>query len=146
MEGEEKVKVFIDTNLFLRFLLDDIPEQADAVEKILKEAACQKVILWTNPMVIAEIVWTCESYYELPKDEIKDKVLMILNTPGLEVEDEDLVAEAVILYSEKGVDFIDAYNACWMRDRKVLDIYTFDKKYYRRLKEIRVHVPTEERV
>jgi predicted nucleic-acid-binding protein len=137
------MRVFIDTNLFLRYLLNDIPQQADAVEEILEKAAEGKLELWANPMVIAEIVWTCESYYELPRDKIRDKVLMILNTPGLAVEDEDLVAEAAILYAEKGVDFIDAYNACWMRDRGIPDIYTFDKGHYRRLEEIRVHVPGE---
>ena len=42
------------------------------------------------------------------------------------------------------VDFIDAYNASWMNDRRILDIYTFDKKYYTRLEGISVHVPGEE--
>jgi predicted nucleic-acid-binding protein len=135
------MRVFVDTNLFLRYLLNDIPQQADAVEEMLKEAIEGRLELWTNPMVIAEIVWTCESYYELPKEEIRDKVLMILNTPGLWVEDHDLVAEAILLFAEKNVDFIDAYNACWARDRGISDIYTFDRKHYRRLEGIRVHTP-----
>jgi len=137
------MRAFVDTNLFLRYLLNDIPQQADAVEEILREAAEGKVEPWTNPMVIAEIVWTLQSYYELPRDEIRDKVLMILSTPGLYVEDGDLVAEAVVLFAEKGVDFIDAYNACWARDRGVRDVYTFDRRHYRRLEGIRVHVPGE---
>lgn len=137
------MRVSVDTNLFLRYLLNDIPQQADAVDKILKEAAEGKLELWTNPMVIAEIIWTCESYYELPRSETRDKVPMILNTPGLEVEDADLVAEAVVLYAERGVDFIDACNACWMRDRGILNIYTFDKRHYRRLGGVSIHVPGE---
>ena len=68
------MRAFVDTNLFLRYLLNDIPQQADAVEEILREAAEGKVEPWTNPMVIAEIVWTLQSYYELPRDEIRDKV------------------------------------------------------------------------
>lgn len=132
---------FVDTNFFLRFLLNDIPEQSRAIEEILQQAAAGKQKLWANPLVIAEIVWTCESYYELPKNEIKEKVLMILNTPGLEIEDRDLVAEAVIHYAEKNIDFIDAYNACWMRDREVQDIYTFDKKHYKRLNWVKYHIP-----
>lgn len=136
---------FVDTNIFLRYLLNDIPQQADVVEEILREAARGDLRLWTNSMVIAEIVWTCESYYGLPRGEIRDKVLMILNTPGLNVEDEGLAAKAVILYAEKRIDFIDAYNFCWMKDRKILDAYTFDRRHYSRLEGIEVHVPGKER-
>jgi len=93
-------------------------------------------------MVIAEIVWTCESYYGLPKEEIRDKVLMILNTPGLKVENSDLLAEAALLYADKNVDFIDAYNASWMRAQGVRRVYTFDKRHYEWMEEIAISVPT----
>ena len=94
-------------------------------------------------MVIAELVWTCESYYGLSKEEIRDKVLAILNTPGLEVENKDLIAEAVLLYTERNIDFIDAYNGCWMRAQGINEVYTFDESHYRRLEPegIKVLVP-----
>ena len=127
------MRILIDTNIFLRFLLNDIPQQADAVAEILKEAARARLELWANPMVIAEIVRTCESYYELPRNEIRDKVLIILNTPGLEIEDADLVAEAVILYAEKNVDFIDAYHAALGNWINAESIYSYDEKDFRKL-------------
>lgn len=133
---------FIDTNIILRYLLDDIPEQADAAEAILKEAMAGKFTLQTNALVIAELVWTCESYYELSKGEIRDKLLMILNTPGLEVEGRDLIAGATLLYVDRNVDFIDAYNACWMKARGISEVYTFDESHYRRLEGIKVLVPS----
>lgn len=136
---------FVDTNILLRYLLDDIPEQADAAEAIIKEAAAGKLTLQTNVMVIAELVWTCESYYSLPKEEIRDKVLMILNTPGLEVEDKDFIAEAILLYVDRNVDFIDAYNGCWMRAQGITQVYTFDESHYRRLEGIEVLVPGAQR-
>lgn len=124
---------FVDTNILLRYLLDDIPEQADAAEAVIKAATEGKLALQTNVMVIAELVWTCESYYGLPKKEIRDKALMILNTPGFEVEDKDLIAEAILLYVDRNVDFIDAYNGCWMKAQGTTQVYTFDESHYRRL-------------
>ena len=142
-KSSSKLKeAFIDTNILLRYLLDDIPQQADAIEALLQKAAKGKLILRTNAMVIAEIVWTCESYYGLPKEEIRDKVLMILNTPGLKVENSDLLAEAALLYADKNVDFIDAYNASWMRTQGVSQVYTFDKRHYERMEGLEVLVPT----
>jgi hypothetical protein len=38
-------------------------------------------------LVIAEVVWTLESFYELGKAEIAEKVEKILVTPNLECEE-----------------------------------------------------------
>lgn len=43
--------VFADTNLFLRYLTNDVPAQADAVEQLLLEAAAGKVALVTNALI-----------------------------------------------------------------------------------------------
>lgn len=143
--GPKRVReAFIDTNILLRYLLDDIPEQADAVESLLKQALRGEIVLKTNAMVIAEIIWTCESYYNLPREEIRNKVLTILNTPGLVVADSDLLAEAVLIYADKNIVFIDAYNGCWMKDQGVATVYTFDEKHYKRLEEVEGKVPRED--
>lgn len=136
-------RFFADTNLFLRYLTNDVPEQADAVEQLLRRAAAGEIVLVTNGLVIAEIVWTLESFYRLPREEIKDKVLAILNTPGLVVADGDLVLQAITGYVEKDVDFIDAYNAAWMLAQEVKAIYTFNRKHFTRLEGITVKVPGE---
>jgi len=134
-------EAFIDTNVLLRYLLDDIPEQADAVESLLLQAAQGQQVLQTNVLVLAEIVWTCESYYQLPKEDIRSKVLMILNTPGLEIADRDLITEAIFTYADENIDFVDAFNAYWMKQQDIETIYTFDQKHYKRIQGIRAKIP-----
>jgi predicted nucleic acid-binding protein len=133
--------IFVDTNLFLRYLTNDVPGQADAVEKLLRQAELGKISLITNSMVIAEIVWTLESYYELEHDDIQNKVLAILNTTGLEISDSDLVLKSIVWYAEKNVDFIDAYNAAWMEQKGIEKIYTFDQKHFARFDDVEVMKP-----
>lgn len=132
---------FVDTNLFLRYLTNDIPEQADAFDRILQRAASGELCLVTSSMVIAEIVWTLESYYRLSPDQVQGMVLAILNTPGMEVADEDLVLQAVLWHVEKSVDFIDAYNAAWMENRGLRTVLTFDQKHFKRFEEFTVIAP-----
>ena len=134
-------KGFIDTNILLRYLQNDLPEQADAVEALLKRAAAGNASLATNVMVIAELVWTCESFYRLSKQEIRDKVLMILNTPGLQVENHDLLVQATLLYADQNIDFIDAYNGCWAKNQKIPLVFTFDQRHYKRIPGITVKIP-----
>ena len=74
---------FVDTNIFIRFLKEDIPDKADACEKLFKRAISGKAQLFTTDLVIAEIVWVLESYYELAKNDVREKVEKILNTPNL---------------------------------------------------------------
>ncbi len=136
-------RVFADSNLFLRYLTNDIPRDADAVEQLFHRGVAGDLALETNALVLAEIVWTLESFYHVPRPEIKKQVLAILNTPGLEVVDGDLVLQAVVWYVEHNVDFIDAFNAAWMRSRKLEAVYTFDRKHFARLEGIQVLVPTQ---
>lgn len=133
--------IFIDTNLFLRYLTDDVPAQADAVEDLLRKAEQGRSRLVTNSMVIAEIVWTLESYYKLEQDDIQNKVLAILSTPGLEISDNNLVLKAIIWYADKNVDFIDAYNAAWMEQEGIEKIYTFDQKHFARFDDVEALKP-----
>lgn len=132
---------FADTNIFLRYLTDDVPEQADAVEAMLERAASGQIVLVTSHMVIAEIVWTLESYYQLSKAAIQEKVFAMLNTPGLEVEDADLVLQAMLWYVELNTDYIDAYNVAWMAENDLQAAYTFDRAHFSRFEGIDVVVP-----
>ena len=134
---------FADTNVFLRYLTDDLPKQADAFEAILRQAAAGEASLVTNHMVIAEIVWTLESYYRLSKSEIQEKVFAMLNTPGLQVENADLVLQAMLWYVELNVDYIDAYNVAWMLENGLQTACTFERAHFSRFEAINVMVPGE---
>jgi len=122
---------FLDTNIFIRFLTDDVPAKADACEKIFKKAVEKEETLFTTDLVIAEIVWVLESFYELPKKEVQDKVEKILNTPNLICPHKDLILSALVLYSEKNIDYIDACNALTLKEKGIEELYSYDKHYDR---------------
>jgi predicted nucleic-acid-binding protein len=136
-------RVFADTNLFLRYLTNDVPAQADAVEQLLHRASGGEIVLVVNSLVIAEIVWTLESYYGLARDSIKDKILAILNTPGIEAAEGDLLLQAIFWYADQNIDFIDAFNAAWLLTQGLVTTYTFDRKHFSRIEGIKVQVPGE---
>ena len=134
-------QAFVDTNLFLRYLTNDVPEQADAVERLLEHAEAGNVELTTSKLVIAEIVWTLESFYKKSKREVRDAVLAILNTPGLNVEANDQLLQAAVWYEEKNVDFIDACIAAQLFADGPEIVYTFNRKHFGRFRHLEVLVP-----
>ena len=134
-------EVFADTNLFLRYLTNDVPKQAAAVQRLIEQARDGEVILRVTPLVIAEIVWTLSSFYKLSKTSIQYLVLVVLNSPGVVVDDAPIVAEATMLFANLNIDFIDAYHICWMPTAGLGTVYTFDVKHFRRDNRINVVQP-----
>lgn len=134
---------FVDANVFLRFLTNDVPAQAEAAERIFLRAQDGEIALRTSVLTIAEIVWTLESYYKLGSEGIRDRILAILNTPGLGVEEDELISRAMDLYVNENIDFIDAYNGLWLRERGLTSAFSFDIKHFRRIPGIDVRAPDE---
>jgi uncharacterized protein len=129
---------FVDTNVFLRFLTNDDPVKAKRAEALFREAVRGKVKLATSPLVIAEIVWTLESFYKLNKPDIATKVEKILNTPNLECPDSSLLFMVLDLYGHANIDFIDSYNAFHMKERGLTHIVTYDRKHFARVPWVQI--------
>jgi len=129
-------RVFIDTNVFLRFLTRDDPVKAEKARRLFASAVAGDLIAETSLLVMAEIVWTLESFYGLSHGEVAEKVTTILATPNLECPDKDILLDAVQAYTERNVDFIDAYHAVHLERRRDVPIATFDRKHFRRFPDL----------
>jgi predicted nucleic acid-binding protein len=122
-------KVFVDTNLFLRYLTKDDPGKYERCRAVFEKAVGGEVSLLTSGMVIAELIWTLLSYYKVPKAEVIEKVSIIISTPNLHVVDRTIIADALVLYSQKNIDFIDGYNALFMKFHGLGKIYSYDEDF-----------------
>lgn len=125
-------RVFVDTNVFLRFLTRDEPSHAERARRLFEAGIAGELRLETSLLVIAEIVWTLESFYRLPATEVAEKVTTILSTPNLDCPNSALLIEALALHDERNVDFIDAYHAVSLERRGDVAVATFDRKHFKR--------------
>ena len=125
--------LFVDTNVFLRFLTNDMPERAMAVEALFRRAAEGKVRLLTNSIVLAELVWVLESFYGLERADVVERALAVAHMDGFVLDETDLLTDALFVYETARIDFIDAYNACWMKQRGLGKAVTFDENHFSRL-------------
>jgi len=120
---------FVDTNIFLRYLTKDDASKYEKCKEMFKRAMKGDITITTSGMVIAELVWTLLSYYKVPKAEVVEKVSVIVGTQYLTIPDKQVIADALVLYARKNIDFIDAYNAVFMRYRGIRDIYSYDEDF-----------------
>ncbi len=114
----------VDTNVILRYLLNDIPEQADKAAAIIESGA------FTLPEIIAEVIYVLIKLYNIPREEIETIVSPILDE--ISIENSVVISSALAIYSDTKFDFVDAII---LARKKILaeDIFTFDKKLSKEL-------------
>ena len=133
-------RIFADTNLFIRIFTKDDPEQLGYVMTLLRRAGKGEFTLVTNAVVIAEIVWVMEGMGSI-REVIRDAIWSLLNTKGVEVDQANLIGQAIDIYAAKNIDFIDAFNVSWMQTHQIKSVYTFDHRHFSRITGIDVKVP-----
>ncbi|OSX55483.1 pilus assembly protein [Anoxybacillus ayderensis] len=119
----------VDANIVLRYLLNDHDDLSAKAAMIIEN---NKVLLPNE--VVVEVVYVLEKVYRVKNDEICDTLLELFKYDNIDVDDMEILEEALILFKERRLDFVDtllyAYNKV-----KGYEVYTFDKKLNKLLKE-----------
>ena len=119
--------LIIDTNGLLRFLLNDIPEQADLIEKAIRKAEKDRRVVLIPQIVIFEISFILKSFYKLEKQAIIDKIHSILSVDILNIESKNLFLETLTLYGKNNVGFVDCFLLI-KAEADGAELFTFDEK------------------
>ena len=132
--------IAIDTNVLLRYLLDDDAQQSQKAKKLING---QQTVLITD-VVLTETIWVLKGKrYQVSKDNIVDVIHALFAEPNIQFEDaqgvwcalKDFVNAAPIKVrgKVKQADFPDAliinkakrYGE--LNNMQVTTLYTFDK-------------------
>jgi len=128
--------IFIDTNVFLRFFVRDVESLYVKAKELFEKTEKGELKLETTDIVIAEIVWVLESYYDFSRSETKEVIETILETKNLKVANNARIKEAVELYARGKMDFIGACNIAYMRSKDYKKVATFDIKHFKNIEGI----------
>ncbi len=118
----------VDTNVFLRYFLQDNEEQYQKAKKWLNKAKKKKFNLVVFPQVIFEINYVLSNVYGLSKKEVADCLKEIIVTPYLEIIDRGVLLSTINEFRKINVDLIDIYLHFQAKDKKA-KVLTFDKDF-----------------
>ena len=96
---------YVDTNVFVRHLTGDPPEQAAAASRYL--AAAHELLL--TDLIVAEVAHVLESAYKAPRAQVALSLRAILGLPAIRATDPELLQRTVEIYDVNGLDFAAAY-------------------------------------
>ena len=116
----------LDTNVLLRWILGDNPEQLEIVNKILEAKEIKKIHI--SNLVLVESVWVMESVYKMDRDQVAEALEVILSYPKFSLE-KDLLKQIISIYPTKTrLSFVDIMLAVESKINSHSPLLTFDKK------------------
>jgi predicted nucleic acid-binding protein len=116
----------VDTNVLLRVIVRDHPEQAAKADAYVASGA------WISLVVLTEAVWVMGSVYGLDAAALARAIEMILDHEHLTVEDPETVASALAHFRKHpSLGFSDGLVLEVARKAGHLPLATFDRRLAR---------------
>jgi predicted nucleic-acid-binding protein len=97
----------IDTNVIVRYIVQDDPIQAAAATKFIEQSCSTDQPGYINHIVLCELVWVLRRNYKLDKAKICQVIEQIMRTDRIVVEDIQLVWKTLEAFKESKADFAD---------------------------------------
>ena len=113
----------VDTNVLVRLIVRDDPEQVDRAEAFVAQGA------WVSVLVLAEAVWVLDSVYGLNRKRIGTVVRMLIEHDHLTLQEEDVVRTAHSMFERRrSVGFSDCLIVAAARKAGHVPVGTFDRR------------------
>ena len=121
----------IDTNVIVRFLMGDDPPKAARATALMERVERAEETVELSDEVIVESVWTLDSFYQVPRSEIFQRMTGVLSFAGIRVNSKDVLLDALQRFANSNADFVDCLLAARCR-RRNMRVYTFDETDFKK--------------
>ena len=119
----------LDTNVLVRYLIQDDPAQALLATKLIEENCSKHSPGRLSLVVLCELVWVLRGAYRYPKKNIVNALAQLLITSELEVENEPVARLSLDAYNNGAADYAD-YVIGFLNIASGCDVtYTFDQNF-----------------
>jgi predicted nucleic acid-binding protein len=125
----------IDTNLIVRYLVQDHEKHAKAAGKLFDACDRGDVVIVVLPAVLAECVFVLESFYQHARGDIASALGRLVSSPGVEI-DAAINLDALDRYRKTKVHFLDCLIAATAVTKK-MPVASFDQDF-RKFTDVRV--------
>ncbi len=122
---DEEITYLIDTNVILRYLLNDHPEQSQKAKSFMMHVYEDKVKAEIPDVVITECVYVMQKLYHIPRKEIGASLKKMLAFQDIKNINRSQILNALIKYEESNIDIPDCILAAYSSPKKI--VISFDK-------------------
>jgi predicted nucleic-acid-binding protein len=101
----------VDANVILRYLLADHPELSAKAKDFFDGVRSGERGAYVLESVVVECVYVMQRIYQVPRQEIAEKLTDLLGFRGIGGDQIPLLRSALRLYDQTNVSFVDALIA-----------------------------------
>ena len=119
--------IALDSNVLIRFLVEDDPAQADLARRLIESALEQGERCYISDPVLCELEWVLDSAYGALRRDVATALQNIIGSPFFLFDDTASVKRALDRFFRGRADFSDYLLGTRAQERGAATTYTFDK-------------------
>jgi len=121
--------MIVDTNVVIRFLLGDIPDQAEEAERIFIDHD-----VYLPFEIVIEVIHVLDKIYSISRKEISGIIISLIKNYSVDSPDNEVLLFGLKTFSRTNLGFADCMLAGYHTLHRD-EVKTFDKKLMNHLKK-----------
>lgn len=124
--------LFLDTNVILRHVLSDNPDQSPRATEYFREIAKGDRSVQISDLVVFESVFTLQKTYGMPREAIRDTLWPLMTLSGISLANKQIYRAVFDLYvARRSLSFADCYHVELVKGIDPPRIVSFDRGFDR---------------
>jgi predicted nucleic-acid-binding protein len=120
------VKYLCDTNFIIRYLVNDNEKMHQETRKIFDEVKTGNISIILEQSVFSEIIFVLSSCYKIDKEDICDKLSILIMFKGI-ITEKDLLLDVLNVYRSTNLHIVDCILYARTKDKNI-PLLSFDKQ------------------
>ncbi len=117
----------IDTNLIIRYLINDQPEHYKIARDFFDLVKLGKIKAILEQTVFTEVVLVLAKIYEIPKNKISESLTGLLEYKGVYNNEKEVLLESLSIYTITNLHIVDCIILAKAK-LKTIEIQSFDQE------------------
>ena len=116
----------LDTNVLLRFTLNDLPAQYQRATELIFGSAGKKFLVQDTAFI--EYVHALSAHYHKTRPQITEMVTYLVQLREIVCNEEAILTTCAVYIDHPALSFEDCYLSTMAQLSEAVPLYTFDKK------------------
>jgi len=120
----------VDTNVLVRFVVEDDKRQTEHANALFRRALAKGEQIFVSDVVLCQLVWVLAAAYRVPRQEIAELLTNLMRARQIEIDDADLVRQALDAFRAGRGDFADYVIRERAMSAGCSSVATFEKRLW----------------
>jgi len=120
----------LDTNVIVRYLTESphhLDTEFEGVFSFFEKLESGNLSVFFPDIVLFQAYFVLTSFYKAPRSEVADKLRRIVEFPGIQMTEKNVIISCLGRLQSQNLDVVDCYLLAWTESRGVKCVYSFDR-------------------